>query len=148
MASIDQEWMDSVRSEYGHCFGCGPDNPMGLHVGGFARDGDIVTASFRPRDEFRGFHDILHGGVIATALDEILAWTSILVVGHMAVTAKLELRFRNAAPAGVDYQLEGRLVERRGRRLVMTATCWAGADVIAEANALFLTTEPVGGKAP
>jgi acyl-coenzyme A thioesterase PaaI-like protein len=121
---------------------------MGLHVGGFARDGDIVTASFRPRDEFRGFHDILHGGVIATALDEILAWTSILVAGHMAVTAKLELRFRNAAPAGVDYQLEGRLVERRGRRLVMTATCWAGADVIAEANALFLTTEPVGGKAP
>jgi acyl-coenzyme A thioesterase PaaI-like protein len=119
---------------------------MGLHVGGFARDGDTVTASFRPRDEFRGFHDILHGGVIATALDEILAWTSILVVGYMAVTAKLELRFRNAAPSGVDYQLEGNLVERRGRRLVMTASCRAGGDLVAEANALFLTTDPVGSR--
>ncbi|HEY5889323.1 MAG TPA: PaaI family thioesterase [Acidimicrobiia bacterium] len=147
MTPIDQEWMDSVRSEYGHCFGCGPDNPMGLHVDGFAREGDTVTASFRPRDEFRGFHDILHGGVIATALDEILAWTSILVVGHMAVTAKLELRFRNAAPAGVDYRLEGHLVERRGRRLVMKAVCRAGDEVVAEANALFLTTGPVGSSA-
>jgi acyl-coenzyme A thioesterase PaaI-like protein len=119
---------------------------MGLHVGGFARDGDTVTASFRPRDEFRGFHDILHGGVIATALDEILAWTSILVVGYMAVTAKLDLRFRNAAPSGVDYQLEGNLVERRGRRLVMTASCRAGDDLVAEANALFLTTDPVGSR--
>lgn len=136
--------MDSVRSEYRHCFGCGPDNPLGLHVGGFARDGDTVTASFRPRDEFRGFHDILHGGVIATALDEILAWTSILVVGQMAVTVKLEMKFRNAAPAGVDYQLEGHLVEQRGRRLVMTAICRADDSVIAEASALFLTTEPVG----
>jgi len=145
MTPIDRKWLEAVQSEYGHCFGCGPDNPIGLHINGFARDGDTVAAAFHPREDFRGFHGILHGGVVATALDEILAWTSILVVGFMAVTAKLELRFRNEAPADREYGLRGTLLEKRGRRLVLEADCRVGDVVIAEAKGLFLTTDPVVG---
>jgi len=140
---IDPDRIAEVRAGYAHCFGCGPSNPIGLQVDGFARDGDTVRAAFRPRSDYRGFHDILHGGIIATALDEILAWTGILVSGTMAVTVKMELKFRNPAPADADYQLEGRLVEQRGRRLLLEAVCRVDEKVIAEANALFLATEPI-----
>ena len=143
--SVDRAWIESVRAEYGHCFGCGRDNPMGLRVDGFARDGDSVRASFTPRPEYLGFHGILHGGVLATALDEILGWTTILVGGHMAVTATLELKYRKPAPPDVRYDLVGSLDEVRGRRLMVSATCSYDSTVVAEASGLFLATEPVPG---
>lgn len=143
MTAIDPERLAAVRAGYAHCFGCGLDNPIGLHVDRFERSEDTITAVFVPRLHYRGFRDILHGGIVATALDEILAWTSILVAGTMAVTAKMELRFRNPAPADASYRLVGRLVEQRGRRLVLEASCRVGDTVIAEANALFLATEAV-----
>lgn len=143
MTLVDQAWLDSIRDEYAHCFGCGPDNPAGLQISEFARDGETVTAVFRPRQEFTGFHHVLHGGALATALDEILAWTSILVGGSMAVTAKLDLKFRRPARPDVDYDLMGRLVEKRGRRLVMTGTASAEGELIAEAEGLFLATADI-----
>lgn len=142
---IDQEWLSTVRREYSHCFGCGLDNAIGLQVDGFEQDGDMITARFTPRDEYRGFHDILHGGIVATALDETLAWTAILVAGSMAVTATMEMKYRKPAPADAQYVLRGRLVEQRGKRLVLEASCEARDVLIAEAKALFLATEPVPG---
>ncbi len=143
MNIIDPNLLDSVRSEYGHCFGCGLDNPMGLQIDGFTRDGDTISARFTPRADYRGFHDILHGGIVATALDEVLGWTAILVVGTMAVTVKMEMKFRKPAPADGEYELVGRLVEARGKRLLLEATCSSGGEVIAEATALFLATDPI-----
>ena len=132
--------LDALRAEYAHCFGCGPDNPMGLHLHGFVRDGSTVRAAFTPRPEYRGFADMLHGGVVATALDEILAWTAILLAETMVVTGKLELRYRKPAPADGSYVLEGTLIEQRGRRLKLEGVCRIGDTVIAEASGLFLAT--------
>ena len=145
VSTIDPDWLETVRSQYGHCFGCGLDNPIGLQIDDFARDGDTISARFTPRDGYRGFHDILHGGIVATALDEVLAWTAIIVVGTMAVTAKMEMKFRKPAPVEGEYQLHGRLVEKRGKRLLLEASCSSRGEVIAEANALFLATDPVPG---
>ncbi len=143
MNSIDQRWLEDVRVRYAHCFGCGSDNHAGLKISGFETANDEVTANFVPKDEHRGFHDVLHGGVIATALDEILAWTAILVAKTMAVTAKLELRYRNPPPPGVEYLLKGRLVDQSGRRLKLEAECSAQGKPIAEASAIFLATDAI-----
>jgi acyl-coenzyme A thioesterase PaaI-like protein len=137
--------LEALRAEYAHCFGCGRDNPIGLSLDDFTRSGDTVSVEFVPRRDYRGFADVLHGGIVATALDEILAWTAILVAGTMAVTAKMELRFRTAAPAAGRYLLRGTLVEQRGRRLVMEAQCSVAGVLIAEANALFIATETIDG---
>lgn len=143
MIPINDEWLTKVRAEYGHCFGCGLDNPIGLHVDHFTRDGSTVEATFRPRDSYRGFHDILHGGIITTALDEILAWTAILVAGTMAVTATMDLKFRNPASVDDEFHLTGRLIEQRGRRLRLEGSCAVGDKVIADARALFLAVDAI-----
>jgi len=59
----------------------------------------------------------------------------------MAVTATMDIRFRNPAPATGRYLFQGNLVERRGRRLVMEAACSVDGRPIAEAKALFIATQ-------
>lgn len=137
------ERVKRVKASYEGCFGCGRANAIGLHLDGFARDGSVIRASFLPRAEYRGFHGILHGGIVAAALDEVMGWTAILLEGTMAVTAKLELRYRNPAPAEGTYELEGEIVQRSGRRLIIAATCTRNATTIAEAEGVFLATESV-----
>jgi hypothetical protein len=95
--------IEKVKARYEGCFGCGRANAIGLQLDGFQSDGTVVTASFVPREEYRGFDGILHGGIVAAALDEVLGWTAILLHGSMAVTAKLELRYRPKAAAGVSF---------------------------------------------
>ena len=55
----------------------------------------------------------------------------------------MEMKFRSPAPTATGYVLEGRLIERRGRRLLLEASCRAEDRVVAEASALFLATEAV-----
>jgi acyl-coenzyme A thioesterase PaaI-like protein len=141
---VDPATLAAVRAEFGHCFGCGPDNPIGLQIDRFECDDTSVRAWFTPRVDYRGFHGILHGGIVATALDEILAWTAILVGGSAAVTAKLDLRFRSPSPADAEYELIGRLVEHRGRRFVLEGECRVDGSVVADASGLFLTTAARG----
>lgn len=135
--------IDAMRAEYAHCFGCGPDNPMGLRLRDFVRDESTVSAIFVPRPEYRGFAEILHGGVIATALDEILAWTAILVANTMVVTGRLDVRFRKPAPADATYRLEGALIERRGKRLILEGSCRRDDAPVATARGLFLASGAV-----
>ncbi len=126
------------RRGYEHCFGCGPENPMGLHLDDFEIVDDTVVAEFTPRPEYQGFGGVLHGGVLTTALDEILAWSAILLADSPAVTAKLDLRFRKPAPANATYRLTGRVVEDRGRRLRLEGTCHVDDQLIAQAEGIFL----------
>lgn len=131
----------TIKQDYEYCFGCGLDNPMGLQIDDFSVDGDEVTATFTPRQDHRGFEGVLHGGIVATALDEMLAWTAILLEHVMVVTAKLELRYRNPAPVSTPYRLRGRLDERRGRRLLISGSCSTADDLlVAEASGLFLVS--------
>lgn len=135
-----------VKSQYELCFGCGMHNPIGLRLDGFEPDGDTgIRTMFTPRDHYRGFADVLHGGVVAAALDETMAWTAILRESAMAVTAKLDLRFRAPAPADEPLLLTGNIVERRGKRLVIAAEASAHGTALAEAEGLFLI---VGGLPP
>lgn len=143
MTPVDPATLAAVRAQFGHCFGCGPDNPIGLQIDRFERDDTTVRAWFTPRVDYRGFHGILHGGIVATALDEILAWTAILVGGTAAVTAKLDLRFRSPSPAEADYELVGRLVDQRGRRLMLEGECLVDGRVVAQAGGLFLATDTI-----
>jgi acyl-coenzyme A thioesterase PaaI-like protein len=63
------------------CFGCGPANPTGLHLEFLiAPDGAVVSFP-AVGENFEGHPGYLHGGIIATLLDEAMsravrAWAS------------------------------------------------------------------------
>ena len=128
----------AIRADYAHCFGCGADNPIGLGLADFTREGLIVSAGFVPRSAYHGFSNMLHGGIVATALDEIMAWSAILVEEVMVMTGTLELRYRKPAAVDTHYRLEGQVEERRGRRIRLSGRMLDGATSVAEASGLFL----------
>jgi uncharacterized protein (TIGR00369 family) len=102
------------------CFACGPDNSEGMQLRFEYGDGE-AKAVFIPHERFAGWITILHGGIVATLLDEAMAHAAI-AAGIRAVTGKLEIRFRKAAPMAATLIATGRLESRRGRVLLLSAT--------------------------
>jgi uncharacterized protein (TIGR00369 family) len=76
------------------CFVCGESNPAGLKLR-FETDGRIVQARFVPRAEHIGFKQTVHGGLIATLLDEVMVWACAVQTKKFAFCAELNVRFVN-----------------------------------------------------
>ena len=60
---------------------------------------------------------MLHGGLSATALDEVMGYASILLVRVWAATATMDLRFRARVPYDAPLPLVAGVTEARGRRV-------------------------------
>lgn len=75
------------------CFGCSPSNPFGLRME-FYKEGDEVVCKWDPVEHFQGFHDILHGGIQSTMMDEIASWVVFVLLDTAGVTYQLSTRFR------------------------------------------------------
>lgn len=111
-----------------------------MHLDDFTWDGVTVTGSFAPRHEYRGAGDVLHGGIAATAIDEISVWAGILGEGVLTVTGRLELRYRSPLTVHDPILARASVDERRGRRLVISAALHTGDRVAVESNGLFLVS--------
>lgn len=138
--------IERVRLDFGDiCFACGRRNDVGLHLDDFDWDGTTVSGSFDPRDEYRGAGDILHGGIAATALDEISVWAGILGEDVLTVTGRLELRFRKPLTVHDRIAARGTVEERRGRRLTISASLGVGDSIAVESTGLFLVSRDMHG---
>jgi thioesterase superfamily protein len=100
-----------------HCFACGDDNPIGMHLDDIRRQGDQVVATLHPRPEFQSYPGVLHGGLSATALDEVMGYAAILLAGIWAATATMDLRYRAQVPYDAPLPLVAGLTDTRGRRV-------------------------------
>jgi acyl-coenzyme A thioesterase PaaI-like protein len=100
-----------------HCFACGDANPIGMHLDDIRREGDQVLATLHPRPEYQSYPGVLHGGLSATALDEVMGYASILLAGIWAATATMDLRYRTQVPYDAPLPLVAGLTDTRGRRV-------------------------------
>ena len=100
-----------------YCFACGRDNPCGLHLQ-FAFDGKIARATFRPDPAYQGWGNILHGGIIATLLDEAMVYAAYFQ-GINALTGEIRVRFRKEVPLEETLIVEG-WIENARRSLLLT----------------------------
>lgn len=133
--------VDAVRRHYDDgCFACGRENPIGLHLDDFALLDGEVRARFAPRPDYRGAGTTLHGGVAATALDEILVWAGILVERVLTVTGTMELRYRRPVTVHDEIVVSARVDERRGRRLMLSGELVADDEVRVQASGLYLVS--------
>jgi uncharacterized protein (TIGR00369 family) len=124
-----------------HCFACGGTNPigMGLHIE--LEDGRART-TWRAGEDFVGWSDKLHGGIVATLLDEVMAWAC-ASSDAWAVTAEMTVRYRSPAAPGEELVAEARVVERR-RRIYEVLGEVRGADgrLVAEGSGRYLGASP------
>ena len=131
------------RAGVGHCFGCGQANEAGLRLRfRTAADGSVET-SLRPPGHFAGVEGVLHGGIQATILDEVMGVAAQLRLpegaGRQAlVTAELALRYRRPVPSsgevvalarvvavhGADFYVHGEIVDEAGGLLTTARSRW------------------------
>lgn len=111
---------EPVPSHYRWCFGCGTEHPTGLHMRIVAGEGLAVVGRFTPTEHHQGAPGLAHGGVLSTALDEILGSLNWLLAGP-AVTARLEVDFRRPVPIGRVLYVDAEVVGVRGRKVFTRA---------------------------
>jgi len=85
------------------CFGCGTENPHSLGIKPRI-EGDALVADVCIPEQYRGFSQVVHGGIVTAILDELMGMVigSQIEDGRMA-TVGLEIDFKR--PVLVDTQI-------------------------------------------
>jgi len=108
-----------ANSGQGMCFGCGRKNPLGLRLR-FQRDGDGVITEYTPGEHFQSWPDIIHGGIIATMLDEAMGHATLMNGNFGFLTASIQVNLKR--PTRVNDALVIRAeVTRNGRKTIDVA---------------------------
>lgn len=105
------------------CLGCGPGNPYGLRLNlRVDPNTGIVTVPFSPAQEHIGFEGIIHGGLLATVLDEAMVWAATWSGKRFCVCGELSVRFRAAASVGSKLTVEAKVEYSRPKLIQVAAT--------------------------
>ena len=120
------------------CFGCGQANPAGLHLEFLLAEDGAVVSFATVADTYEGPPGYLHGGVIATLLDEAMS-KAVRARGLIAMTRRLEIEYLRPVSSGVSIRLEGRLMRSEGRKHWVEARILNGeGTMLAEGKGLFI----------
>ncbi|MFX1380676.1 MAG: PaaI family thioesterase [Promethearchaeota archaeon] len=95
----------------GNCFGCSPRNENGLKLKVLmSNQGCISYTSIS--ENFCGFDGIVHGGIIATLLDEISAWTLVVHLKKLCITQEAKIKYYKPVFVNIAISIEGQIVEK------------------------------------
>lgn len=93
----------------GNCFGCSPSNPYGLQMKiNLSKNG--CFSYLRIPDYFCGFDGIVHGGIIASILDEISAWTLVVHLSKIGVTKEVSIQYLKPVATNLPIIAEGEII--------------------------------------
>ena len=121
-----------------NCFGCGPNNPVGLKLD-FRESDNEVIATWHPDLNYQGYHDVLHGGIIATLLDEVAAWLIYVKLDTAGVTSELRVRYIKPVHLSKgEITVRASLVARDGNKASVSCSLYDGSErLCSEADADF-----------
>lgn len=134
---------ESARTN--HCFGCGPDNPQGLHLHFDIDSTDpaniTATATVNLSRLYEGPPGYIHGGIIATLMDEAMGKLN-RPLNLVAMTRHLAVDYLRPAPLGTALTLFGQHLSRQGRKLHHAAELrHPDGTVLARAKGLFVAID-------
>lgn len=121
-----------------HCFGCGQANAAGLRLNFSVTDDRTVFCDATISDNYEGPPGCLHGGIIATLLDEAMSKAN-RAHGVTAMTRRIEVDYLKPVPSRMPVRIEGWVTKSEGRKHWTEARIQSveGVD-LARASALFI----------
>ena len=141
--------MDSAPTflDNDYCFACGSKNPLGLQLS-FYREGDFLCTRVRPFAHWQGFAGVVHGGLQATILDDLMSNYLRTVHGLWGTTAELSLRFRQPVPLDQELVFKATLQDRQSKVWTIRAFCQladdeTGPKLTTGVGRFFLVHQPV-----
>jgi uncharacterized protein (TIGR00369 family) len=125
------------------CFGCGGANARGMKLT-FEQDDSTkrIRGAFKLGAEYQGGPGFIHGGIIATVLDEAMGKVS-RFRGVRAVTAELNVEYLKPVSVDAPLLIEAYEVEKTGRNLHFVGEIRNQAgDLLARGRGRFVVIEP------
>lgn len=127
------------------CFICGLGNPVGLKLKIYEVEHGLIETIYTAPEHYQSYPGILHGGIVATILDEISGRARMGDPSQprFMYTAKLEVKYRKNVPIGKPLRILGKAGKTKGRM----AESWAGiydeaGSLLAECNSLLIDIPP------
>ncbi|MFX0023841.1 MAG: PaaI family thioesterase [Candidatus Hermodarchaeota archaeon] len=109
--SFEENLVELPNNWPGKCFGCSTKNEYGLHLKVLMSENGCISYTRVP-EKFCGFDGIVHGGIIATLLDEISAWTLIVHMKKLCITQEAKIKYYRPVLVNSAISVEGKIKER------------------------------------
>jgi uncharacterized protein (TIGR00369 family) len=126
-----------------HCFGCGGANEMGMLLT-FELD-EISRRSkgrFRIPARYQGAKGLVHGGIVATLLDEAMGKLN-HGIGKPAMTAELRVNYLRPVPVEQEIIVEAHQERRIGRNFLHAGEIRdLAGNVLARGEGRFVEVDP------
>jgi acyl-coenzyme A thioesterase PaaI-like protein len=120
------------------CFICGLQNPVGLHMKLYNDlDQKHVVSTVTIPDQYQSYPGVVHGGIVATMLDEISCAAAVFTREAPVVTGELAVRYRRPCPVEVPIELTARITGEHPRYLVIEADLRRGGELLAHSTGKF-----------
>ena len=124
------------------CFGCGPSNPVGLKMR-FATDGEAMVSTLTVPPHLCGWANLVHGGVSATILDEIMSRVVLHRTRRLGLTKSMSTEYLRPAHIGDELTAVGRLIDSDGRRANAEGTLYdSSGKPCVRSTGVFALTDP------
>ena len=128
-------WVESKT-----CFGCGENNQCGLQMK-FRGTGEHLVTSYTARQDHEGYDGVLHGGIMATLLDEIMG-SIVQERGKNCVTAEMTVKYILPVRTGDTIEAFANVVSEEGRKIrVHGVAKLLDGTIVATSDGLFITIE-------
>lgn len=99
-----------------YCFVCGRKNPKGLYLTFYDNGENEVQTDFKLGDDYQGYPGVVHGGIVAAILDEVVGRVAMIHDHHhLMMSVVLQVKYRHPVPTHTDLRAVGRVVRLRGR---------------------------------
>ncbi|MCP4545057.1 MAG: PaaI family thioesterase [bacterium] len=139
----EKAFQDYYPEILSHCFGCGSNNRKGHRIRSFW-DGEESVCHFMPRPEHIAVPGYVYGGLLASLIDCHGTGTAAAAAYRAAgrpqdsdpplrfLTASLQVNYRKPTPLGQELELRGRVLEVKGRKVVVAITVAVAGTVTVE----------------
>ena len=118
-----------------NCFGCGFENSHGLQMR-FESNGENLRSKLDLPERFRGWGNLIHGGVLSTILDETMSWTAIYFSQKYILTKGMQVEFLKPVRVGMQLFSYGCVKEYNGKKEVVVT-----AEIRDEDDTVYATSE-------
>lgn len=153
---FDKPIQDYYPAEIAICYGCGRENPQGLHIKTHW-DGETGVCRFTPRPEHTAFPGFVYGGLLASLIDCHSIGTAIAAMythegrdpaadtSITCVTGKLDISYKRPTPMGPELLLRATISELGARKAIVACTLEAAGAVCVVGETVAVRVESRAG---
>lgn len=125
------------------CFGCSPDNPIGLHMD-FTEEGEDIVCHWHPQAHFQGWVNTMHGGILSTLCDETAGWVVFRKLQTSGVTTELNVRYKKPVMTTDDtITIRGHVIGQKRNLVTIRVTIQnQRGDICVTCEATYYTFPP------